>query len=32
MGPGDFPAGCLPVAATPPAPAPTDVLVDVGQV
>jgi soluble lytic murein transglycosylase-like protein len=32
MGPGDFPAGRLPVAATPPAPAPTDVLVDVGQV
>ena len=32
MGPGDFPMGRIPVAATPPAPAPTDVLVGVGQV
>ena len=32
MGPGDFPGGRTPVAATPPAPAPTDVTVGVGQV
>lgn len=32
MGPGDFPGGRTPVAATPPAPAPTDVMVGVGQV
>ncbi len=32
MGPGDFPSGRTPVAATPPAPAPTDVVVGVGQV
>ncbi len=32
MGPGDFPGGRTPVAATPPAPAPTDVVVGVGQV
>jgi hypothetical protein len=32
MGPGDFPTGRTPVAATPPAPAPTDVMVGVGQV
>jgi hypothetical protein len=32
MGPGDFPSGRTPVAATPPAPAPTDVMVGAGQV
>lgn len=32
MGPGDFPPGRTPFAATPPAPAPTDVMVGVGQV
>lgn len=32
MGPGDFPGGRTPVASTPPAPAPTDVMVGVGQV
>lgn len=32
MGPGDFPGGRTQVAATPPAPAPTDVMVGVGQV
>jgi soluble lytic murein transglycosylase-like protein len=32
MGPGDFLDGRAPLAATPPAPAPTDVMVGVGQV
>ncbi len=32
MGPGDFPGGRTPVAATPPTPASTDVVVGVGQV
>lgn len=32
MGPGDFPTGRTPFAATPPGPAPTDVIVGVGQV
>jgi soluble lytic murein transglycosylase-like protein len=32
MGPGDFPTGRTPVAATPPAPALTDVMVGAGQV
>ena len=32
MGPGDFPSSRTPVAATPPAPAPTDIMVSAGQV